>query len=85
MLAIHVRLNDPARLNQSGHIRDERLDCFIISSPGRSLGRAIVLSPASASASALALAAASALAKSLTSKFFLCDGQIAVRRAILSL
>ena len=30
-------------------------------------------------------ALASALAKSLTLKFFLCDGQGAVRRAILSL
>ena len=49
---------------------------MFISSPGGSLGRAIVLPPA--------LAAASALAKSLTLKF-LCDGQGAVRRAILSL
>ena len=53
---------------------------FIFSSPGQSPGRAIVLSPASA----LALAAASALAKSVMLKF-LCDGQGAVRRAILSL
>ena len=50
---------------------------FVISSPGQSLGRAIVLPPASA-------LAASALAKSLKLKF-LCDGQGAVRRAILSL
>ena len=48
----------------------------IFSSPGRSPGRAIVLPPASA--------LAAALAKSLTLKF-LCDGQGAVRRAILSL
>ena len=47
---------------------------IIFSSPGRSPGRAIVLPPA--------LASASALAKSLK---FLCDGQGAVRRAILSL
>ena len=48
----------------------------IFSSPGQSPGRAIVLPPA--------LASASALAKSLTLKF-LCDGQGAVRRVILSL
>ena len=49
----------------------------MISSPGPSPGRAIVLPPAAA-------LAAAALAKSLTLKF-LCDGQGAVRRAILSL
>ena len=53
---------------------------YHFSSPGRSPGRAIVLPPASA----LAAAAAAALAKCLTLKF-LCDGQGAVRRAILSL
>ena len=54
-----------------------------ISSPGRSPGRAIVLPPGSA----LALAAAVALAKCLSFyiQVFLCDGQGAVRRAILSL
>ena len=46
----------------------------IFSSPGRSPGRAIVLP----------LASALVLAKSLTLKF-LCDGQGAVRPAILSL
>ena len=54
----------------------------IFSSPGRRPGRAIVIPPASALA--LALASASELAKSLTLKF-LCDGQGAVRRAILAL
>ena len=54
----------------------------IFSSPGRCPGRAIVQPPASALASALT--AASALAKGLTLKF-LCDGQGAVRRDILSL
>ena len=52
--------------------------------PGQSPGRAIVLLPASALALASAAASASALAKCLTLKF-LCDGQGAVRRAILSL
>ena len=64
----------------------------IISSPGRSPGRAIVLPPASALALALASALASAASvasalanvKVFTLKF-LCDGQGAVRRAILSL
>ena len=60
----------------------------LFSSPGRSPERVIVQPPASALSSALALAsasaAASALAKSLTLQF-LCDGQGADRRAILSL
>ena len=43
---------------------------LIFSSPGRSPGRAIILSPASALALALA-AAAAALAKSLTLKLFI--------------
>ena len=47
--------------------RSIRDDLGIISSPGRSSGRAIVLPPASA----LALASASALAKSLMLKFFM--------------
>ena len=53
------------------------------SSPGQSLGRAIVLPPALASE----LVSASVLAKyeSFYVKVFLCDGQGAVRRAILSL
>ena len=42
----------------------------IVSSPGQSPGRAIVLPPVSVLASALALAAA-ALTKSLTLKFFM--------------
>ena len=42
---------------------------IIVSSPGQSPGRAIVLSPASASA--LPLAVVSALAKGLTLKFFM--------------
>ena len=55
----------------------------IFSSPGRNPGRAIVLPPASA----LALAGASVLAncKSFYLLSFLCDGQGAIRRAILSL
>ena len=76
-------------LSTRGHVYPYQLDelflvlgglvvTFIFSLPGRSPGRAIVLPLASASA------AASALAKSLTLKF-LCDGQGAVRRAILSL
>ena len=62
------------------------LHFFFFSSPGRSPGKAIVLPPASALALAFvsALALAAALAKSLTLSF-LCDGQGAVRRAILSL
>ena len=55
-------------------------ELFFIS-PGRSPGRAIVLPPVSGLALALV---AAALAKSLMLKF-LCDGQGAVRRAILSL
>ena len=55
--------------------RENNFSNFLFSSPGRSPGRAIVLPPA----------LAWALAKSLTLKFFLCDGQGAVRRAILSL
>ena len=53
----------------------------LFSSPGQSPGRAIVLPPASA------LAAASVLAKcgSFYVKVFICDGQGAVKRAILSL
>ena len=46
-------------------------DGYIISSPGRSPGRAVVLPPASALALASVLVAASALAKSLTLKFFM--------------
>ena len=64
----------------------------VFSSPGRRPGRAIVLPPASAlvlvlaSALASALAAASALAKFKNLHLsFLCDGQGAVRRAVLSL
>ena len=55
---------------------------YVISSSGQSPGRAIVLPSASALASASM--AASALANSLTFKF-LCEGQCAVRRAIVSL
>ena len=51
--------------------------CVIFSSPGRSPGTAIVLP--------LALALALAKCLSFYVKVFLCDGQGAVRRAILSL
>ena len=57
----------------------------IFSSPGPSRGRAIALPPASALASALASVAAAELAKCFYVIAFLCDGQGAVRRAILSL
>ena len=55
----------------------------LFSSPGQSPGRALVLPPVLA----LALALAGALAKceSFYIKVFLCDGQGAVRQAILSL
>ena len=59
---------------------DHGLGCLpsVFSLPGQSPGRAIVLLAASA-------LVAAALAKSLMLNFFLCDGQGAVRQAILSL